>query len=150
MPLLPDDVTPEEVAELRMPKGLPARRPNIVLPGEPPIFREHGTARGRALVIVVGGRWLIQCPTCPQRVPAHTPAGGRVELFRCPLCHNSAAGKRPFPVLWPSRAQADRIAMVLRCRPDPQTRNWVPGESLHMLCAENIQHGCAVPALSEA
>lgn len=147
MPLLPDDVTAEEVAELRMPAGLPSRKPNIVLPGEPPIFREHGTARGKALAMIVGGRWVIACPTCPQRAAAHTSSGGRVELFRCPLCHNAAAGKRPFQVLWPSRAQAGRIERILACRPDPATRNWVPGESLHMLCAENIQHGCAVPAL---
>lgn len=149
MPLLPDDVTPEEVAELRMPPGLPTRKPNIVRPGEPPIFRESGTARGRALVMVIGGRWVIACPTCPRRVPAHTAAGGRVELFRCPLCHNSAAGKRPFPVLWPTVEQAARISRILACRPDPKTRNWIPGESLHMLAAENIEHGCAVPALSE-
>lgn len=150
MPLLPDDVTAGEVAELRMPAGLPRRKPNIVLPGQPPIFQESGTARGRALVLVAAGRWVIRCPTCNLHEPAHTPAGARVELFRCSRCHNSAAGRRPFQVLWPSREQAGRISRILGCRPDPQTRNWVPGESLHMLCAENIQHGCAVPALSEA
>jgi len=150
MPLLPDDVTAEEVAELRMPRGLPTRKPTIVLPGEPPIFRESGTARGRALALVVGGRWVVRCPTCNLHEPGHTSSGGRVELFRCRRCSNSAAGKRPFEVLWPSREQAQRIWSILACRPDPQTRNWVPGESLHMLCAENIQHGCAVPALSEA
>lgn len=147
MPLLPDDVTPEEVAEFRMPAGLPVRRPTIVRPGEPPIFREHGTARGRALAVVAEGRWTVVCPTCGMRLPAHTSSGGRVELVRCTRCHNSAAGKRPFPVLWPSREQAGRIERILACRPDVKTRNWIPGESLHMLAAENVEHGCAVPAL---
>lgn len=149
MPLLPDDVTAEEVAELRMPAGLPVRRPTIVRPGEPPIFRESGTARGRALAVVAAGRWRVLCPTCGNAEAAHTSSGGRVELYRCSRCHNSAAGKRPFQVLWPSREQAGRIERILACRPQLETRNWIPGESLHMLCAENVQHGCAVPALAE-
>lgn len=132
-----------------MPRGLPTRKPNIVLPGQPPIFRESGTARGRALVMVIEGRWAVVCPTCSMKMPAHTASGGRVELVRCPRCENSAAGKRPFQVLWPTREQAGRIERILACRPEPSTRNWIPGESLHMLAAENIQHGCAVPALSE-
>lgn len=33
------------------------------------------------------------------------------------------------------------VERLLMMRPDPSTRNWVPGETLHDLMFENAEHG---------
>jgi hypothetical protein len=147
MPHLPDDVTLDELAALQMPPGPATRKSNIVRKGQAPIFVEHGKARGRAHVFVSNGRWRILCPTCHYRSPAYDARGERITETRCARCHNSAAGKRIFDVLWPTPEQQARIEAVLLCRPEQATRNWHPGESLGMLVVENVAHGCAVPEL---
>ncbi|MCZ7538226.1 MAG: hypothetical protein M5T61_21350 [Acidimicrobiia bacterium] len=54
-------------------------------------------------------------------------------------------------MLWPTRGRRIGSPLILSAAgPDPQTRNWVPGESLHMLAAENIPARLRRPALAEA
>ena len=54
--------------------------------------------------------------------------------------------------MWPANVAA--IEAVLLQRPDPQTRNWRPGEAMGVLRAENEAHGVdtgpADPALMQA
>lgn len=80
------------------------------------------------------GRWVADCPTCPSAltVPPGT-TGAR--------CHD--CGEVIGPILWP--ADPDGIEVILAMRPDPNTRNWEPGETLDDLLADNAIHGL-IPA----
>lgn len=44
-------------------------------------------------------------------------------------------------IIWPSEAMVKGIERLLMMRPDPTTRNWRPGETLHDLMFENGAHG---------
>jgi hypothetical protein len=60
-------------------------------------------------------------------------------VFRCADCGTGA------DVVWPPFVEdAERLLMM---RPDPRTRNWLPGEDLHDLLAENMVHGVLADAL---
>lgn len=69
--------------------------------------------------------------------------GGVVWLDRpvvwCPLCSNRAYGRKWRPVVLPADREA--IEAALLPRPDITTRNWLPGESVADLLAENAEHG---------
>jgi hypothetical protein len=55
--------------------------------------------------------------------------------FDCPTCGSA------WEVIWPSEATCHGIVRLLMMRPDPQNRNWMPGETLIDLMVENGQHG---------
>ena len=76
-------------------------------------------------------RWIAACGRCPNAVklPPHTP------IFECGFCGAVTE------VLWPSIKMVKAVERLLSMRPDPSTRNWVPGETLHQLMFENGQHG---------
>lgn len=44
-------------------------------------------------------------------------------------------------LLWPDEAKAQAVARLLTMRPDYQSRNWRPGETLHELMMDNATHG---------
>lgn len=44
-------------------------------------------------------------------------------------------------VIWPSIDMVNGVERLLMMRPDPSTRNWHPGETLHDLMWENGEHG---------
>ena len=44
-------------------------------------------------------------------------------------------------VVWPSERMTHGVERLLMMRPDPTTRNWRPGETLHELMFENGAHG---------
>ena len=76
------------------------------------------------------GRWVADCPT-PYCTEAH-----RVELgdvFECGNCHVDH-GTVAFP------GDKDLVDAVLSCRIIPETRNWVLGETVDDLIAENDAH----------
>ena len=96
--------------------------------------------RETAYAEVNWGRWIARCPN--------------------PHCHNAMAlepGQTTFhcqgpgscwsraQILWPPQHMADGIAELLMIRRDETTRNWLPGETLHDLLAENMQHGAINP-----
>jgi len=79
------------------------------------------------------GRWVVDCPRefCPTAHQVDTPG-----LFACENC--GATGEVEFPSY---RRDVER---VLGMRPVPQTRNWVPGETVDELLVENVTFGVSV------
>jgi len=77
------------------------------------------------------GRWVVGCSTswCTN---AWMPNLGEGEWL-CGICGV------PTIIVWP----ADPIAIeaVLLMRPDPNTRNWEPGETVADLVTQNAEHG---------
>ena len=73
------------------------------------------------------GRWVADCPI---------PFCGQAWLAdRIPVeCEN--CGQPPGPIEWPT--EQERIESLLAVRPVPQTRNWLPGETVDDLIAENV------------
>lgn len=95
----------------------------------------------RAAAYASCGYWVATCPR-PWCVNTEWygpgPHTGRVgglgdTLFHCLRCGLTC------PADWPEQ-RAD-IEHLLAQRPMPETRNWLPGESLENLFAENATHG---------
>ena len=98
------------------------------------------------------GRWIAGCPVCngalavePGRVawdlyedngvPTISMTDGSVFVcFDCRTDHGE--------LQWPTPAQFDAITSSVSVRPIPN-RNWMPGETVATLRAENIEHGLA-------
>lgn len=93
------------------------------------------------------GRWCAKCPNPACRDAEYY--GHRIldltgryggldeQAFRCAYCGHAARA------VWP--AERAGIEQLMADRWDPATRNWRPGEALHDLLAENVEHG-ALPA----
>ncbi len=89
------------------------------------------------------GMWKARCPRqslgCtnaehygPDPVSGHV--GGLTDAgFRCAHCLLEC------PVEWPRARRV--IERLLAIRPIPATRNWLLGEPIKQLIAENIEHG---------
>lgn len=77
------------------------------------------------------GRWVVTCATswCTN---AWMPDLGEQEW----LCDKCGV---PTGIVWPPDPIA--IEAILLMRPDPNTRSWVPGETLSDLIMENASHG---------
>jgi hypothetical protein len=93
------------------------------------------------------GRWIARCirPYC-------TNAVGLMPGQQLFICEGGpdACGQTA-DVMWP--ADPDAIETVLAMRPVRRTQNWLPGETVEDLLAENAAHDCLPPewlALSEA
>lgn len=92
-------------------------------------------------------RWVVTCPDCATRARfSHDSrhyqfAPSDPAIFFCLDCANALVGERWRPVVWPEQ-RAD-IEAILRARPMPEMRNWLPEESLAELIAENREHGHA-------
>jgi hypothetical protein len=91
---------------------------------------------GVVYVRVNWGRWIGDCPTPYCRTA--TRLGLYEPVFSCDACGYTT------DAIWPPYAHD--IARLLMMRPDWTTRNWVPGEELHDLLAENMEHGVLAPA----
>lgn len=79
------------------------------------------------------GRWVANCPVCESA--EHVYANETAVQ-----CNPAASGCGiMLELVWPTfREGVERLLMM---RPAPKTRNWLPGESLHDLLAENVEHG---------
>lgn len=88
-------------------------------------------SRPRTAAVANWGRWVVECPRCPGALKV-TPGTPVVECWTCGLSTE---------VVWPSVELQQGIERLLSLRPNPATRNWNPGESLHDLLAENLAHG---------
>jgi hypothetical protein len=84
--------------------------------------------RPAVLVRAYAGNWINDCPLC--RGAQLTSLGDR--CVDCGLL---------LEVRWPSDEVRYGVERLLSQRPISHTRNWSPGESLHDLLAENVQHG---------
>lgn len=85
-------------------------------------------------------RWIVKCPSPYCRSALQLPRN--YPEFGCWDCGTRA------PVVWPTKLR--EIEKILSMRPDPITRNWVPGESLFDLIAENLAHGVVEPVIALA
>jgi hypothetical protein len=101
-------------------------------------------APGIALDVMVkarvnASRWIADCPTgwChgAEYVDHDT------LLFFCCECRNAEFGHQPIRVEAPPERMRSQIEAYLQARPAPATRNWLPGETVEHLRAENREHG---------
>lgn len=76
-------------------------------------------------------RWVARCGLCPgaEQLQPCTPH------FKCVECGTVTE------VIWPTEDMVVGVERLLMMRPDPSTRNWHPGETLHDLMWENGEHG---------
>ena len=79
------------------------------------------------------GRWVANCPA-DQCSEAHavTPGDG----FMCVNC--GMVSKLGWPL------NMEQLTRTLSLRSVPETRNWLPGETLDDLVAENLEHKVGV------
>lgn len=87
------------------------------------------------LAFVSGGAWMARCPFCPSAalVSKSDPR------FFCVECLNVGADYRWLQVEWP--IHREEIEQVLLARPQFETRNWSPRETIEDLRKENLAHG---------
>lgn len=99
----------------------------------------------QAIAYVSLGTWVAKCPR-PWCIHAdHAGPGpntGRVgglteSTFTCLYCGLVC------DTVWPDNA--DDIVRVLKQRPQVETRNWLPGETIEDLLMENVTHGLIHP-----
>lgn len=88
------------------------------------------------------GRWVARCPRpwCTNAI-ALNPGDTQFECAAADGCGQVA------DVIWPPDPAA--IEALLLMRPVPATRNWLPGETLADLIAENAAHGVFSRALAD-
>lgn len=81
------------------------------------------------------GRWIGDCPdfACggAEFVSFENP------VFFCCACRNAMVGSDYLPVDEPGPGVRQEIEAYLRARPQPQSRNWHPGETVAQLRDEN-------------
>jgi hypothetical protein len=81
------------------------------------------------------GKWIADCPDCNGAEFVFLE-----ELFfMCAGCLNAGVGNKWRPVVVPTDRKS--IEKVILARPLPQNRNWVPGETVAKLKAENVERG---------
>ncbi|MEA2703909.1 MAG: hypothetical protein QOD63_1854 [Actinomycetota bacterium] len=107
--------------------------------GVPP-FEPQGFAVGVALPAQVkDGQWVVRCDGCRN---AQFTARAEPRFF-CVRCLNSTHGGQWVAVAWP--VDSEKGEAVLLARPLFQSRNWLAGETLADLVAENRAHRDPVP-----
>jgi hypothetical protein len=79
---------------------------------------------------VYAGNWIADCPIC---------RSAAVRRFGDPVweCRDCGTGVE---VSWPAEHVRRGVERLLMMRPLQHTRNWFPGETLHDLLAENVEH----------
>ena len=100
----------------------------------PILFNPGAGVAGTAVAAVVNeGRWVVSCPA---------PRCGGAQLasltdlrFMCVTCANATNGGSWRPVVLP--ASLATIVAALDARSHPADQNWVPGETVAALLAEN-------------
>lgn len=97
-----------------------------------------GTLDAETVAYVNGSRWVADCPTpgCDAALVV-SPDDPR---FLCPICWQGY-----YPVAFPSDDDVAAIEDALLARPAPQTRNWIPGETVAELREETAANVAANP-----
>lgn len=93
-------------------------------------------AQGVVGAEIVRSNWRVKCPFCSGAI-LYEPG----ELYFCPDCCNQANDFKAMTVAMPFADYREKIEKVLLKRPDPNTRNWFPYETLAMLRRDNLEHG---------
>lgn len=81
------------------------------------------------------GRWIVDCPWCT----SCQMASEEDHRFFCTHCSNGAVGGKWIGVIWPD--DREEIEAVVGRRPNPKNRNFLPGETVVDLRAENLLYG---------
>lgn len=78
--------------------------------------------------------WRVDCPYCRGALVVEPG-----EPYFCPDCAMQGNDYKPLTVVFPAnRAEIERVLLK---RPDPETRNWLVGETVADLERENREHG---------
>jgi hypothetical protein len=109
---------------------------------DPPDLAELDDTASPAEAEVNHGRWIWHC-ACRSGTD-EVPRGGGVVFVDdpvgwCPRCRNEDVAGRWRPLRLP--AERTSIERVLAMRPEPESRNWWPGETVAELVAENADNG---------
>ena len=122
--------------ERARPKAISIKTEHDVRPSDP-----------HAIAYVNLGRWVADCPArpCAHPLTGEHAAGAEYVapniVFMCQWCWNQDIEGRYRPVDFPADKTALEAELLRRVEPD--TRNWLPGETLADLQIENIAHGVA-------
>lgn len=98
-----------------------------------------------AVAYVNFGRWVADCPAVPCAHPLTAERAVGAEYvapglpFMCQWCWNQDIEGRFRHVDFPADRETLEVELLKRIEPD--TRNWLPGETLADLQIENIAHG---------
>ena len=93
---------------------------------------------GVAYAFANWGKWKARCPR-----PGCTNAMALDSDQLVFACLGPDSCGIEAPVVWPPDPQA--IEEILAMRPLTINQNWLPGETLEDLLAENAEHGCLPP-----
>jgi hypothetical protein len=93
---------------------------------------------GMAYAFAEWGMWKARCPR-PGCTSAMMLVPGQ-SMYACLGAHGCGIEA---PLIWPADPQA--IEAILAMRPLPANQNWLPGETLEDLIAENAAHDCLPP-----
>lgn len=101
-----------------------------------PFFLPSETATDAPVAVEVNhGRWIIACECGGAQLASRDD-----RRFFCIACLNEKQGGMWRPVTWPKKRDADEIEAQLRPRLT-ENANWLPGESVADLVAENEKNG---------
>jgi len=89
--------------------------------------------RGIVAAEIHRSAWVVSCPFCRNAQVAEFG-----EPFFCVDCVMQGNGFKAMGIIFPENI--DKIERILLKRPDPNTRNWLLGETIEQLIAENIDH----------
>ncbi len=101
----------------------------------------------RAATYVNHGRWVVECDADDCRGAIDVSESLTLHVA-CDCADRSVCYHETNPcghiirLAWP--VDADEIWRILYRRHDPSTRNWLPGETVEDLKAENLLHGMRV------
>jgi len=84
---------------------------------------------------VYEGQWIVDCPDCSGADFVWVATA----LTMCGSCGNREVRRKWRRVAVPENRKG--IERALLARPDPATRNWLPGETLSVLVSENGRAG---------
>ena len=94
--------------------------------------------RGRIQAQVTGGLWYATCPDCKTAIIVDD----QEPVLFCVTCLCAKNDGHPYEV---SFAGQREIEDLFAKRKDPRTRNWLPGETIEELKAEQLERGELAP-----
>lgn len=90
------------------------------------------------------GRWVVNCPSerCHAAIRLLDGETVACDCTDDAVCDHMGRCDQPIAPILPRHAT--RIEAVLLRRPQRDTRNWLPGETVAHLQAENLEHGVRI------
>lgn len=102
-----------------------------------PITIDLRDKAGEVAPQVIRSQWVVECPWCAGAIVVNPGS-----WYLCVECLNADnSGKVARIIDPPDRTEVERL---LNLRPNFQNRNWLTGETVENIRAENIAHGIGV------